>query len=74
MKTFKEFLGEKVNYSRTQKSGFGVKVSVGYIDPMTKQRQVEDIYFKSKMDALGFKDKVTGFPKGAEVEAIKELK
>ena len=39
---------------------------------MTRQRKCDDVYFKSKMDALSFKDNVKGFPKGAEVEAIKE--
>jgi hypothetical protein len=37
-------------------------------------RTCDDIWFRSKMDALGFKDNVKGFTKGAEVEAIKVMK
>lgn len=49
-----------------------VKATVCYIKAMSGKRECKDIYFESKLDALGFKDNVKGFPKGAEVEAIEE--
>ena len=65
-------LDEARNYKNNANASHKVKATVCYLDPMTRQRKCQDIYFKSKMDALGFKDNVVGFPKGAEVESIKE--
>lgn len=65
-------LEEARNYKDSPSGSHSVKATVCYLDPMTRRRKCKDIYFKSKMDALGFKDNVKGFPKGAEVEAIKE--
>ena len=65
-------LDEARNYKHKADASHKVKATVCYIDPMTRQRKCDDVYFKSKMDALSFKDNVKGFPKGAEVEAIKE--
>jgi len=73
MKSFAEFLSENIQFTKSKKSGYNIRASVAYVDPTTKERKVEDIYFKTKKDAEGFKDDVKGFPKGAEVEAIKEL-
>jgi hypothetical protein len=73
MKKAKNKLEEaRADYKNQISGSHKVKATVCYIDPMTRQRKCEDIFFKSKMDALGFKDNVKGFPKGAEVEAIKE--
>jgi hypothetical protein len=69
---FKESLTEARNYKYSPSGSHKVKATVCYIDPMSRMRKCDDIWFKSKMDALGFKDNVKGFPKGAEVEAIKE--
>jgi hypothetical protein len=62
----------RADYKRQISGSHKVKATVCYIDPMSRQRKCEDLFFKSKMDALGFKDNVKGFPKGAEVEAISE--
>jgi len=81
-KKFKQMFGEteevdesrrtQRNYKLTQIGPYNVKATVCYISPVTRLRTCDDIWFRSKMDALGFKDNVKGFPKGAEVEAIKE--
>jgi hypothetical protein len=66
-------LDEAVKYKTRPDGKHNVRATVCYIKPMTGKRECEDIYFASKMEALGFKDNVKGFPKGAEVEAIKEM-
>jgi hypothetical protein len=48
-------------------------VTVSYLDPITASRTLKKIYFKSRDAANAFKAKPTGFPKGATVEAIKDL-
>lgn len=63
---------EKADYKYKKDSKYPVEATVCYLDPMTRQRKCNKIYFKSKFDALGFKDNVKGFPKGAKVEAINE--
>jgi hypothetical protein len=68
-----EELEEAAKYKNRPDGKHNVRATVCYIKPMTGQRECEDIYFASKMEALGFKDNVKGFPKGAEVEAIKEM-
>lgn len=65
---------EARNYKESPDGKHMVKATVCYLKPMTGQRECKAIYFKSKHDALGFKDNVKGFPKGAAVEAIKESK
>ena len=63
---------EARNYKESPDGKHKVKATVCYIKPMSGKRECKAIYFKSKHDALGFKDNVKGFPKGAAVEAIKE--
>jgi hypothetical protein len=72
---FTEYLTEQkdMGYSRTPKSGYDVMVTVSYLDPITASRTLKKIYFKSRDAANAFKAKPTGFPKGATVEAIKDL-
>lgn len=65
-------VNEKADYKYKKSSQYPVKATVCYLDPMRRKRICKDIFFKSKFDALGFKDNVKGFPKGAEVEAINE--
>jgi hypothetical protein len=48
-------------------------VTVSYLDPITASRTLKKIYFKSCDAANASKAKPTGFPKGATVEAIKDL-
>ena len=75
MKRFSEYLTEQKDkeYSRTPKSGHNVMVTVSYLDPITASRTLKKIYLKSRDAANAFKAKPTGFPKGATVEAIKDL-
>jgi len=65
---------EARNYKEKPDGDHMVKATVCYLKPMTRQRECKAIYFKSRHDALGFKDKVRGFPKGAAVEAINDVK
>jgi len=81
MKKFEEFTQSLTEARRTQRNyklnqigPYNTKATVCYISPVTRMRTCDDIWFRSKMDALGFKDNVKGFPKGAEVEAIKVMK
>ena len=78
MKNFQEFqqsINEaRADYKRNRSGPYNTKVTVCYISPITRMRACDDLWFKSKLDALGFKDDVRGFPKGAEVEAIKVMK
>ena len=67
-----ETLSEAAKYSYNAGKGYDVMAVVAYKDPMTRQRKTDKIYFKTKMDALAFKDDPKGFPQGAEVETIKE--
>jgi hypothetical protein len=67
-----EALSEAAKYSRNPGKGYDVMAMVAYKDPMSRQRKTDKIYFKTKMDALAFKDDPKGFPQGAEVETIKE--
>jgi hypothetical protein len=64
----------RADYKRSRTGQYNTKVTVCYISPITRMRACDDLWFKSKLDALGFKDDVRGFPKGAEVEAIKVMK
>jgi hypothetical protein len=64
----------RADYKYKRTGQYNTKVTVCYISPTTRMRACDDLWFKSKMDALGFKDNVKGFPKGAEVEAIKVMK
>lgn len=67
-------LGHGVNYKYQMTGPYKVKATVCYLDPMTRQRKCTDIYFRTELDAIGFKDNVKGFPKGAEVESIRNKK
>lgn len=67
-------VNEARNYKEKPDGDHMVKATVCYLKPMTRQRECKAIYFKSRHDALGFKDKVRGFPKGAAVEAINDVK
>ena len=72
-KQIKEDLNEAARYSNNPTRGYNVMAVVAYKDPMSRQRKTRKIYFKTRMDALGFKDDPKGFPKGAEVETIKKV-
>jgi hypothetical protein len=63
----------RADYKYNRTGQYNTKVTVCYISPITRMRACDDIWFKSRFDALGFKDNVKGFPKGAEVEAIKVM-
>lgn len=65
-------VNERADYKSKKTGPYQVEAVVCYLDPMTRQRKCRSIYFKSKFDAVGFKDNVKGFPKGAAVEAIRE--
>lgn len=71
---FSEFINEAAGtFSRTPKDGYSVMATIGYIDPITSSRTLKKIYFKNRSDAEFWSKKPTGFPKGAAVEAIKDL-
>jgi hypothetical protein len=74
MKESVELDEARADYKSNRSGQYNTKVTVCYISPITRMRACDDIWFKSKMDALGFKDNVKGYPKGAEVEAIKVMK
>jgi hypothetical protein len=74
MKEGVELEEARSDYKSNRSGQYNTKVTVCYISPITRMRACDDIWFKSKMDALGFKDNVKGYPKGAEVEAIKVMK
>ena len=61
---------EAIDYKDKEDTKHKVKATVCYIKAMSGKRECKDLYFKSMHDALGFKDNVKGFPKGAEVESI----
>ena len=65
-KRFKQFLNEtvggtksdyKMDYKTRQQGNYNFKATFSHIDKITKQRKLEELWFKSKMDALGYADK-----------------
>lgn len=69
MQTFREFLAEaSFQYKTKAQDGFDYMVTLSTINKITNKRQLETLYFRNELEAIGYAEKTK-----KEIEAKKDL-